>query len=259
MQTITRANLSVYPVDPRGLVVDQRFDPQSKRISSAEQSRLELGQTQATMLELADATGGEAFYNRNDIDNAIRSAVRDGENSYTLGFYPDEKDLTGSIHKLKLRLPHDSSVNLRYRKTYSEAPLKEPDVNTRKAQVSEASWGPMDANGLPLGSSLIRSTASSSVQVQTLIGTKALSLFPEGDRWTDNLDVLVVQRDKAGKVLDGSYDTLDLRLKPETYQALLRNGYIHRKEIRLLPKAASIRVVVRDDGSGEVGSVTIPL
>ena len=52
--------------------------------------------------------------------------------------------------------------------------------------------------------------------------------------------------------------TLGLRLKSATYQSLLPQGLPFEHEVVLRPGMASLRVLVVDENSGRMGSVTIP-
>ena len=71
---IDRANVAVYPVDPRGIV----GKPGTREV--------------ATMQLLAEWTGGRAYFNTNDIGGAVKQAMEDAEITYSLGFYPEEED-----------------------------------------------------------------------------------------------------------------------------------------------------------------------
>src|SRR5262245_59407545 len=71
VRRLNNADVAVYPVDARGLLMGPG-------------GRINL----ATMTEIASRTGGRAFYDRNDIDTAMRNALDDSQFSYTLGYYP---------------------------------------------------------------------------------------------------------------------------------------------------------------------------
>ena len=45
------------------------------------------------MNSVAEQTGGKAFYNTNDLNKAIRDSMEDGSTYYTLGYYPENKEL----------------------------------------------------------------------------------------------------------------------------------------------------------------------
>ena len=50
-----------------------------------------------------------------------------------------------------------------------------------------------------------------------------------------------------------------LRLKPSTYQNLLSAGVPFEHAVEMKPGMAAVRVLVVDENSGRMGSVTIPV
>ena len=76
-KAFNRANLAVYPVDARGLVGLPRQLTASAPSTRRPQHVAAFGPGGLqTMQELADRTGGRAFYNTNDLSGAIRTAPR---------------------------------------------------------------------------------------------------------------------------------------------------------------------------------------
>jgi VWFA-related protein len=141
---LTDAQVAIYPVDIGNLVSDAVYAGLSNTDSSGEYigrtatgrsgtgstlSRRqaygkELDQTSqdqfnahSTMNELANRTGGKAFYNRNDVLNSINKSIDDGSTYYTLGYYPDNKDWNGQFRKVQVKV-NRSGVKLRYRLGY---------------------------------------------------------------------------------------------------------------------------------------------
>jgi hypothetical protein len=47
-------------------------------------------------------------------------------------------------------------------------------------------------------------------------------------------------------------------LKPSTYQQYLRDGIPFNQTVEVAPGVGSVRIVVLDENSGRMGSVTIP-
>jgi hypothetical protein len=68
----------------------------------------------------------------------------------------------------------------------------------------------------------------------------------------------MIQRDDAGIKAQVEGQTLGLRLKPTTYQNLLSSGVPFECVVQMRPGMASLRVLVVDENSGRMGSVTIP-
>ncbi len=52
-----------------------------------------------TMDDLAEATGGRAFYNANDIDVSIRRAIDDSRDTYVLSYYPAIAQWDGELSR----------------------------------------------------------------------------------------------------------------------------------------------------------------
>jgi VWFA-related protein len=87
-----------------------------------------------TMKGFADATGGEAFYDRNDIDTAMKEAIADAHANYTIGFYLPDADADGTFHKLRV-LADRRVASLQYRQGYfagGEAPWEGPPPTASK-------------------------------------------------------------------------------------------------------------------------------
>ena len=91
------------------------------------------------------------------------------------------------------------------------------------------------------------------------IGVGDLAVSLADDRHTARIEILVLaQRDSAGKEYEPQLQTIQLNLKPSSWEEALAEGFVHRVAIKLNPKALSIRVVVRDLETGDAGTLTIP-
>ena len=112
--------VSVYPIDTRGLQTDPTFSAASRRApgpdSSAEFATRQFYQ-HSDLDEVAEATGGKAFYNTNGIRQSINEIIDTGSSYYTLSYYPTSKKWDGSYRKLKVELDRQG-VQLQYRRGY---------------------------------------------------------------------------------------------------------------------------------------------
>ena len=121
LRDLIQTGVTVYPIDPGGLApyaLDGSFVIPSwvtangggrqavlQYIGSAEAAKRQIIVTlESCLTTLADATGGKAFLNTNDIKRAIVSAFEDLRVTYTLGFYP-KTDNDGPCHNLKVNIP----------------------------------------------------------------------------------------------------------------------------------------------------------
>jgi VWFA-related protein len=97
---LNAANVTIYPIDARGL-------------SLSPNAYINVN----TMKELADQTGGKAYYNSNDLASMVRSALDDSGTGYVLTYAPANLRDDGKYHRLHLRTPRKGVV-LRYRPGY---------------------------------------------------------------------------------------------------------------------------------------------
>jgi VWFA-related protein len=129
-----RANVSFYPLDPRGLVV---FDssladgPTDVVLDAAHLSaRLDSLQT------LAGATDGVAIVNSNDIDKGLRRVVDDLSSYYLIGYSSTNTKLDGRFRSIKVRVKRPG-IEVRARRGYRAATKEE--MATRDKVVAAAS------------------------------------------------------------------------------------------------------------------------
>ena len=57
------------------------------------------------------STGGKAYYNTNDLNAALRHAINDGSNYYTLGYSPTATNMDRSYRQIEVELRRRKSTN----------------------------------------------------------------------------------------------------------------------------------------------------
>ncbi len=127
-RTANRANVTIYTMDPRGLVgplsdLDDNVDPQQW----AEFVR----KSQDSLRVLAEETGGLAVVNMNDFGKAIRRIDAETSDYYVLGFYSKNPDPLRKNRRLEVKVKRPG-VQLVFRKEYSIKPLPAPASATKK-------------------------------------------------------------------------------------------------------------------------------
>jgi VWFA-related protein len=278
METLARAlnnaNLAIYPVGARGLVTRQTVvtrpvtgNPfvQGSQASQPFMTRTRSGSGDAdseidTMQEIAQRTGGRAYYDTNDVAGALQQAVQDARATYVLGYYPEHVNWDGKFHRIKLSVKRPG-VQLRYRLGYFAVPDEAPTTGERKVRVDAAVWSPFDDAGIRLVAHAHYAGASAphALDVEVVADSRDVTLLPRNDRWTGELDVLMVQLSSDRHNLNGTSKSYVLNLSTDTRDRLVKDGFLMRNRLDLLPGATEVRVVVHDTISDAIGSVTIPL
>ena len=264
---IDRAEVAVYPVDARGLMVSNTIRtsmPQpinqatTGRTYSVPTPESMIGTREIeTMQLLADWTGGKAFYNTNDLRGAIKQATEDADATYVLGFYADEKELDGSYHDLKVKTSR-RGADIRYRKGYFAAPVAQSGGQSAIDVLKRAILSPADATGIGLTASLTPNAAQAgSFFLDLHMDLQNLSLEARNGRFADNLNFAVVQQDREGSALDSVTNTVTISVTDENRQKLLQDGLTLKVGIRPAPRLSQIRIAVMDQATGNTGTLRV--
>lgn len=289
-RALNDANVAVYPVDARGLIgvapVQNKMTYMA-RGSAASSSKAQLGpqQTRArqarqgmppgfsitpqpdtnvptgqeSMRILAQETGGRAFYDTNDIQGAIRTAVNDSEVTYTLGFYPDSKRLDSKFHDIKVQVKQPG-LEVRFRKGYLADPGGLP-VDQRTAVIEDAARSPLDATGISLTAQIetVNEPKPGLQQITLSIDLNDLALQPQNNHWAGTFDLVVSQRAQDGRDLGTTAEAARMNLEQSSYEAFKTDGLTFHKLLELVEGASQIRLVVVDRASGRLGSLSLPV
>lgn len=257
-----RANLAVYPVDARGLVgmpgqlLSSAPAPINKRFAQLPPTPNFVPDGLQTMQELADLTGGRAFYNKNDLNGALRIALDDSAVSYTLGFYPDAESLDGRFHELGVEVAR-AGLNVRYRRGY--VALKELPASDEqgKSNLRTALESPIESSSIPMSAKIERRKGALYIAVS--VDASRLQLAQDGAYSNGAINVFFVQQDETGKVIGREEAAYDLHLTREQYEAYLRNGLMVKKLLALQQGTKTLRILGIDRSDAAVGSLVIPI
>jgi hypothetical protein len=151
-------------------------------------------------------------------------------------------------------------VNVRYRKGYFALREPQQDEKTRKTEIANAVWSPLDSTAVGMNArvDLLDKPAPNTIHVFTQIDPANVTLAQNGDRWTGKLDILFVQKDAQGHEYGGLADSVDLNLTKDNYVKVLKQGIIYSRGFAREPKATALRIIVRDAGTGSTGSLSVP-
>ena len=217
---------------------------------SAEMSQ-DLHPIQGPVREVAAATGGRTIRRSGDLAAALTGIVDDVHATYQLSFSP-QGPADDQYHSISVKLTGRRGLTLRYRTGYLFA--KEPA--TLKDRFRAAVWKPVDTTEIAVTVDVAPISSGASVKLN--IAAADLGMQQQAGRWMDKLDIFFIQRDDAGLHAHLEGQTLGLRLKSSTYQNVLPKGVPFERAVQLQPGMASLRVLVVDENSGRMGSVTIP-
>jgi VWFA-related protein len=252
MAALNDANVSVYPIDARGLSkASGTIDPNLKVMHDP-------GININTMTQIADATGGKAYYNRNDLDRGVRLALDDTREVYVMTYYPKDIAENGAYHQIRVRSTRPG-VQLRFRRGYYATGRDEDTSPGTADRLARALSSPLDSSEIGIQASVEQTSGAGDLAVVIHVDPADLSLAHATERWTGSLRLVGVQIGATGERYEGQSQTAQLDLLPATYQRALEQGV--RLELRLKrePSAVAVRIAVVDERGAHVGSLSVPL
>ena len=269
----TRANVSFYGIDPRGLsgLSDEGIEitavPNDPTLGLGYVSLSdELRRSQDSLRTISDDTGGFAAVNRNDFREAFSRIIQDNSGYYLLGYYSSDTRRDGRFRRVQVRVKRPG-LTVRARKGYTAPKGKPPSTTTlantkTSPALREALDSPMPISGLPLSvfAAPFKGTApNASIAVTIEVEGRGLSFAEQNGLFADDVEISVIAIDKDAKIKDGGRDVVQLKLKPQTREAVSRAGIRISRRLELPPGNFQLRVGVRDGGTGATGSVIYDL
>ena len=268
------AQIAMYPIDARGLVPSSMFDASNNgrdkfgrsmsrpgRMATAlSNESAQLQSVHGAMQEMADRTGGRAFYNTNGIDAAIRKSIEDGSTYYTLAYYPENKNWNGKFRKIHVKV-NRSGVKLRYRLGYYAV---DPTLFAEKNQKQQDSAFALAlspdspiATGLPFNALVLPPAEATpkTVRVNFGVDPHAISFerLPDGLQHA-TLECTVHAFSAKGKLVRGVATTVKAALKPDTFSKVMQDTFPCQQAIDLEPGTYYLRLGVRDSRTGLIGT-----
>src|SRR5438034_1526379 len=122
-----RANVTIYTVDPRGLVgmgdIDEQVDPQ--------QWNEFVRKSQDSLRVIAEETGGLAVVNQNDFSKALKRIDAETSDYYVLGYYSKNPDASKRRRIIDVKVTR-KSAQVWFRKEYVLRPVPKPTSSDKK-------------------------------------------------------------------------------------------------------------------------------
>ncbi len=216
------------------------------------------------MQKISDETGGQAYYNTNDLAGALRDVLDTTEVTYTLGFYVDDKSLDNKIHDLSVKIakkPETAKATLHYRKTYNALnPLTLATQEPHPA-IGVLAADALDASAVGIMAATAPNPDNPKIHVvQVRVDLADLTLERKGDKWTGAFDLgMAMQGPGKQLATDVNVKTINLSFTDDQLKQGLAAGLIVDNTVPTPTQPMRLRVVVQDKTSGAGGSVRIPI
>jgi VWFA-related protein len=112
-----RSNVTMYTIDPRGLVGMPDLDEKVDMMEWQAYVRT----SQDSLRTIAELTGGYAAVNQNDFDKALKRIDAETSDYYVVGYYSNNPDPTKKNRQIEVKVTRDG-LNVMHRKSYTLRP-----------------------------------------------------------------------------------------------------------------------------------------
>ncbi|HEY6306405.1 MAG TPA: VWA domain-containing protein [Candidatus Angelobacter sp.] len=267
------AQVAVYPIDARGLIGSPFYNVASQMSGQSAMGGLathaegrqseELFEAHSNMEDVAEKTGGKAYFNRNDLDKALLGDIDDGSTYYSLGYYPDNKKWDGKFRKIQVTSKR-AGVKLRYRLGYfamdrAEYMRDHPRQRDMELDLALNPNSPV-STALQFAAEVLPPSPETlnKVQVHYAVDPHAIS-FQRGEDGKEHAEldcaVRVFAPGKIDTPVKSEGTRMNAALLPEAYNKISRTFFPCQLDLELAPGNYFLRLAVRDNKTGLLGAV----
>jgi VWFA-related protein len=262
-----RGNVAIYPVDSRGLqaVVPggdaSRASGRGVGLFSGQNVARQFQQltaSQGTLTTLAADTGGRAFTDTNDFGAAFARVQRDLSAYYLLGYSSTNPSKDGRFRRIQVRV-NRRNVRLEARAGYyADRNFANTNRRDREAQLEEQLTAAVSSTDVPLivGTGAFRQTPDRfHIPIAVAIPGSAIPV-PEGSTKV-TIDVRGLILDEQGRSVGRLRATMEIPSGGGS--TLAGKQVLYQSDVLLPPGRFSVKVVVRENASGAIGSFETPI
>jgi len=266
MEALNDAQVSVYPVDIRGLVdTSPAADPtysgglSGPEFGNSAGGRSWLQNSSVKSLQnFAEMTGGRSYANNNDLAKGFRHAADDCSSYYLLGYYVDTRDRNPGWRKLQVQVAR-KGVEIHARSGFLVTNATIDPQLTHSADIDFALISPFDSTAIPV---TVQWRAVEPDGEKKKIGfalrLPASSVIDETDKNRFNVD-FIAQASKGGAPTRNEGQTVKGMIPDAALAKIKAEGIFYKNALELPPGDYRVRFVVRDNLTGRIGSVSAPL
>jgi len=273
------ARVAVYPMDPSALPTPSMFSSTganngslhgANEISSIDHESSAEMSSHFTMDSIAEATGGRAFHNTNDLAAAIDTVTQLGSDYYTVAYVPKNQNYDGKYRKLNVKV-ESPRVKLDYRRGYY---AEDPAKSGAAALAHPGRDASVLLHGAPAATDILfkvrvapadkpdPNTPPGAVRysINWSIDIRGLNLATSsGGEKHGSLALATVAYNSDSKVVNTVSTPASLILQPTEYRLYLNSGLQFHQELDLPVGSVYLRTAIVNTDNQRAGATEIPL
>jgi VWFA-related protein len=266
-----QADVSLYTMDARGLAAlppggdASASSPSGTAVYSGSAVASQVSSLQGsreTMATLATDTGGRTFYDLNDFTPAFEEVQKENSSYYLIGYSPTNTHSDGRFRHIRVEVSRPG-LKVQARPGYF-APknfrqFTREDKELQLQQVMDLDVPFVDLPFVVETAYFRRADKKFTVVLAAKIpGSQVAFLKKSGKRETE-FDFAWKITDAQNHIAGGLRDTLPVRMTNDTFDEIVGSNLFYEGEIALPAGKYNLKVVVRENEGGKIGTFEAPL
>lgn len=262
-----KANVTIYPIDARGLMGDPPGGGASKAASRGtgvfngsvyNSQRAGINDSQETLATLAADTGGKVFLDSNDLSLGIVQAQQQFTSYYILGYMTTNDKTDGKYRNIQVKLNKNIPAKLEFRKGYfGDKVWAKFSGSDKEQQLQQALSASDPQTDLPLAmeADYFRiSPTAYFVPVSVKIPGSVIALAEKKNGGQTQFDFVGQVIDERKHIVAKVRDLITVKLGASDTEKLATRNFHYDAGFTLAPGKYRIQFLVRENQSGKMGT-----
>jgi len=266
-----QADVSLYTMDARGLTAlppggdASTATPSGTAIYSGSAMNSQVSSLQGsreTLATLATDTGGRTFYDLNDFTPAFAEVQKENSSYYLIGYSPTNTHSDGRFRHIRVEV-NRPGLKIQARPGYF-APknfrqFTRQDKELQLQQVMDLDVPFVDLPFVVDTAYFRRPDKKFTVVLAAKIPGSQVAFLKKSGKQETEFDFAWKITDAQNHTVGGLRDTLPVKVTNDTYEEIIGSNLFYEGEITLPAGKYNMKVVVRENETGKIGTFEAPL
>ena len=266
-----QADVSLYTMDARGLAAlppggdASASSPSGTAVYSGSAVASQVSSLQGsreTLASLATDTGGRTFYDLNDFTPAFEEVQKENSSYYLIGYSPTNTHADGRFRHIRVEVARPG-LKVQARpgyfapKNFQQFTRGEKEVQLQ--QVMDLDVPFVDLPFVVETAYFRRPDKKFTVILAAKIPGSQVAFMKKSGKRESEFDFAWKVTDAQNHIAGGLRDMLPVRATDDTWEEIIGSNLFYEGEIALPPGRYNLKVVVRENESGKIGTFEAPL
>jgi VWFA-related protein len=263
-----RADVSIYSIDSRGLfatapggdvTADASTGTSMFTGASVFHQTDQREDSRDTLATLSTDTGGRAFFDLGDLNEAFPKIQQDNGGYYLVGYYLNANvKHDGAWHAVRVKV-NAPGIKVRYRNGYyAPRDFQHLEKESRDEQLAEAVHSDNPVVELPIAveTAMFRlNDEQIYVPISAKLSSTALDWAQKHGRRQAEFDFAAeVRGASSGQIVAQLRDTINVQLNEQRFEQVHQSNLVYQGGVVLSPGSYHLKFVVRENESGKIGT-----